>query len=128
MAVLVTGAAGFIGAATARALLDRGDDVLGIDNLNDYYYPSLKRARLYRRALTALRFLTVYGPWGRPDMAMWIFVRTLFAGEPLPVFNGGEMRRDFAYIDDIVSGVVACLDSPPADDGATKAGGSSNPH
>ena len=253
MAVLVTGAAGFIGAATARALLERGDDVVGIDNLNDYYDPALKQARLadlarrfdnrfrfeladlanadeldrvadsmdvdtivhlgaqagvryslenprayiqsnlvghanmlelarhrrprhmiyassssvyggnkslpfrvedrvdhplslyaatkkadellsesyanlYRLPLTGLRFFTVYGPWGRPDMAMWIFTRALYAGEPLPLFNGGEMRRDFTYIDDIVRGVVACLDSPPVDDGETKAGGSSSPH
>ncbi|HSR01014.1 MAG TPA: GDP-mannose 4,6-dehydratase [Sphingomicrobium sp.] len=253
MAVLVTGVAGFIGAATARVLLERGDEVVGIDNLNDYYDPSLKRARLsnlarqfdnrfrfeqidfadgsalqrvgdtveidgivhlgaqagvryslenpgvyiqsnlvghanmlelarhrhaahmvyassssvyggnkslpfrvedrvdhplslyaatkkadellsesyanlYRLPLTGLRFFTVYGPWGRPDMAMWIFTKALYAGEPLPLFNGGEMRRDFTYIDDIVRGVVACLDSPPRDDGALKAGGSVGPH
>src|SRR5438034_11118410 len=253
MAVLVTGTAGFIGAATARALLDRGDEVVGIDNLNDYYDPSLKQARLdnlgqqygnrfrfervdfsnadalrqladtydfesivhlgaqagvryslenpqayvqsnlvghcnmlelarairpkhmvyassssvyggnkslpvrvedrvdhplslyaatkkadellsesyaslYRLPATGLRFFTVYGPWGRPDMAMWIFTKALLAGEPLPLYNGGEMRRDFTYIDDIVRGVVACLDGPPADDGSTKAGGSRSPH
>jgi UDP-glucuronate 4-epimerase len=253
MAVLVTGAAGFIGAATSRALLERGEDVVGIDNLNDYYDPALKRARLsslisqydnrfrfepidfadagelqrvadsmeigaivhlgaqagvryslenpgayiqsnlvghanmlelarhrqprhmvyassssvyggnkslpfrvedrvdhplslyaatkkadellsesyaslYRLPLTGLRFFTVYGPWGRPDMAMWIFTQALYGGEPLPLFNGGEMRRDFTYIDDIVRGVIACLDSPPADDGQPKAGGSTAPH
>ena len=253
MAILVTGAAGFIGAATSRALLERGDEVVGIDNLNEYYDPALKRARLdnlardfgdrfrfervdfadadalagladtmeidgivhlgaqagvryslenpqayvqsnlvghcnmlelararrprhmvyassssvyggnkslpfrvedrvdhplslyaatkksdellsesyaslYRLPLTGLRFFTVYGPWGRPDMAMWIFTKALYAGEPLPLFNGGEMRRDFTYIDDIVRGVAACLDNPPADDGTTKAGGSSAPH
>src|SRR5437868_10369258 len=253
MAVLVTGAAGFIGAATSRALLERGDEVVGIDSLNDYYDPKLKQARLtrlqqqfgnryrferldfadadalksftdtfdiagivhlgaqagvryslenpsayvqsnlvghcnmlelarhrqvrhmvyassssvyggnkslpfrvedrvdhplslyaatkkadellsesyaslYRLPLTGLRFFTVYGPWGRPDMAMWIFTKALYAGEPLPLFNHGQMRRDFTYIDDIVRGVVACLDSPPADDGATKAGGSTSPH
>src|SRR5438309_1160286 len=253
MAVLVTGAAGFIGAATSRALLERGGEVVGIDNLNDYYDPSLKHARLkslqqqfgnrfrfdkvdfadaaalkiftdtmeiegivhlgaqagvryslenpsayvqsnlvghcnmlelarhrrprhmvyassssvygsnkilpfrvedrvdhplslyaatkkadellsesyaslYRLPLTGLRFFTVYGPWGRPDMAMWIFVKALYAGEPLPLFNGGEMRRDFTYVDDIVRGVIACLDGPPADDGEAKAGGSTAPH
>jgi UDP-glucuronate 4-epimerase len=253
MAVLVTGAAGFIGAASSRALLERGDDVVGIDNLNDYYDPALKQARLgnlqqqfgnrfrfervdfadaealksatdavdvdgiihlgaqagvryslenpqayvrsnlvghcnmlelaralqprhmvyassssvygsnkslpfrvedrvdhplslyaatkkanellsesyaslYRLPLTGLRFFTVYGPWGRPDMAMWIFLKALYAGEPLPLFNGGEMRRDFTYIDDIVRGVVACLDEPPVDDGQVKAGGSTAPH
>jgi UDP-glucuronate 4-epimerase len=253
MQVLVTGAAGFIGAATARVLLERGDEVVGIDNLNDYYDPALKRARLerlasrfdnrfrfapvdfadadalaeladrsgfdrivhlgaqagvrysienpaayvrsnlvghcnmlelarqrrsshfvyassssvygsnpslpfrvedrvdhplsmyaatkkadellsesyaslYKLPATGLRFFTVYGPWGRPDMAMWVFTKALYAGEPLPLFNRGEMRRDFTYIDDIVRGVVACLDGPPADDGAEKAGGSVSPH
>jgi UDP-glucuronate 4-epimerase len=253
MAVLVTGAAGFIGSATSRALLDRGTEVVGIDNLNDYYDPKLKEARLanlaarfdnrfrfervdfanaedlrrvtdafdievivhlgaqagvryslenpsayvqsnlvghcnmlelarhrsprhmvyassssvyggnkslpfrvedrvdhplslyaatkkadellsesysslYRIPLTGLRFFTVYGPWGRPDMAMWIFTKALYAGEPLPLFNRGEMRRDFTYIDDIVRGVIACLDGPPADDGQAKAGGSVSPH
>ena len=77
--------------------------------------------------MTGLRFFTVYGPWGRPDMAMWIFTKALFAGEPLPLYNGGEMRRDFTYIDDIVRGVIACLDGPPADDGSSKAGGSTAP-
>ncbi len=85
-------------------------------------------ASLYRLPMTGLRFFTVYGPWGRPDMAMWIFTKALFAGEPLPLYNGGEMRRDFTYIDDIVRGVIACLDGPPADDGAAKAGGSTAPH
>ena len=253
MAVLVTGAAGFIGAATARALLERGDEVVGVDNLNDYYDPALKRARLdgltrdfpdrfrferldfanadeldrvgdganlqsivhlgaqagvryslehpqayvqanlvghcnmlelarqrqvrhmvyassssvygankslpfrvedrvdhplslyaatkkadellsecyaslYRLPLTGLRFFTVYGPWGRPDMAMWIFTDALYAGKPLPLYNGGEMRRDFTYVDDIIRGVVACLDRAPRDDGSVKAGGSSASH
>src|SRR4051812_28105390 len=253
MAVLVSGAAGFIGSATSRALLERGDHVVAIDNLNDYYDPGLKQARLtrlqqqfgnrfrferldfadnqaltdfadtveidgivhlgaqagvryslenpaayvqsnlvghcnmlelararqprhmvyassssvyggnqslpfrvedrvdhplslyaatkkadelisesyaslYRLPLTGLRFFTVYGPWGRPDMAMWIFVKALYDDQPLPLFNGGEMRRDFTYIDDIVSGVIACLDNPPPDDGQVKAGGSMAPH
>jgi len=252
MAVLVTGAAGFIGAAMSRALLERGDEVVGIDNLNGYYDPKLKEARLanlegfgnrfrfgrvdfadsralneftdgiditaivhlgaqagvryslenpqayvqsnlvghcnllelarerrprhmvyassssvyggnmslpfrvedrvdhplslyaatkkadelmsesyaniYRLPLTGLRFFTAYGPWGRPDMAMWIFLKALYAGEPLPLFNGGEMRRDFTYIDDVIRGLVACLDGPPLDDGHVKAGGSTGPH
>lgn len=253
MAVLVTGTAGFIGSATARVLLDRGEDVIGIDNLNDYYDPKLKQARLgrlnrqfgnrfrfervdfsdsaalssalsdssfdrivhlgaqagvrysienpaayvrsnlvghcnmlelarsletkhfvyassssvyggneslpfrvedrvdhplslyaatkksdelisesyahlYRLPMTGLRFFTVYGPWGRPDMAMWIFTKALYEGRPLPLFNAGQMRRDFTYIDDIVRGVVACLDSPPADNGELKAGGSRATH
>ena len=85
-------------------------------------------AHLYRLPLTGLRFFTVYGPWGRPDMAMWIFTKAIFEGQPIPVFNHGDMRRDFTYVDDIVSGVVACLDSPPPDDGQLKAGGSKAPH
>jgi len=253
MAILVTGAAGFIGFHVARALAARGDAVIGVDDLNDYYPVSLKRARLealgreagerfrfaaadiaderaleaalgsaeitgivhlaaqagvryslenprayarsnlvghlnilelarqrrvpstayassssvyggntelpfrvedrvdhplslyaatkkadelmsetyahlYRLPLTGLRFFTVYGPWGRPDMAMWIFTREILAGRPIPVFNHGEMSRDFTYVDDIVAGVIACLDTPPADDGAPKAGGSTTPH
>jgi UDP-glucuronate 4-epimerase len=243
--VLVTGVAGFIGAAVARALLSRGDAVLGIDNLNDYYDPKLKHARLaeltgpdftfhpfdfaldmplagerfdriihlgaqpgvryslenprayvqsnlvghlnllelararevpmvyassssvygnnskmpfsvddrvdhpvslyaatkkadelmsetyahlYRIPLTGLRFFTVYGPWGRPDMAPWLFTKAILADEPIKVFNHGNMQRDFTYIDDIVSGVLACNDHPPADDGAEKPGGSVAPH
>ncbi len=85
-------------------------------------------AHLYRLPLTGLRFFTVYGPWGRPDMMMWIFTKKIMAGEPIPVFNNGDMYRDFTYIDDIVSGVIACLDNPPPDDGQTKAGGSCKPH
>lgn len=251
--VLVTGAAGFIGSAVSKALLARGDRVLGIDNLNDYYQVSLKRdrlqdvaahaqgrfhfveadfadraaldravagqnfdtilhlgaqagvryslqnphayvesnvmghlnmlelarhrgsmpmvyassssvyggndkvpfavddrvdhplslyaatkkadelmsetyAHLYRVPLTGLRFFTVYGPWGRPDMMMWIFTSKILAGQPIPVFNHGDMFRDFTYIDDIVAGVVACLDNPPADDGALKPGGGTKSH
>ena len=253
MTILVTGAAGFIGFNVANALMARGERVVGIDSLNDYYDPALKQARLaalrgrhgnafafeqvdfgdqqaledfaarhifdrivhlgaqagvgyslvnpqayvrsnllgqvnmlelararsirhfvyassssvyggnqtlpfrvedrvdnpvslyaatkkadelmgesyshlFRLPMTGLRFFTVYGPWGRPDMAMWIFAKALFEGSPLKVNNGGEMRRDFTYIDDIVRGVVACLDGAPADDGATKAGGSRSPH
>ena len=253
MRVLITGVAGFIGAELAARLLARGDEVVGIDNLNDYYQVSLKEARLarlrgeggerfvfhkldfadyallartladepferivhlgaqagvrysienphayvqsnlvghlnlleiarhrgvghmvyassssvyggndklpfavedradhpvslyaatkradelmsetyahlYRLPLTGLRFFTVYGPWGRPDMMLWNFTRRILAGESIPVFNHGDMYRDFTYIDDIVSGVVAALDHPPADDGKEKAGGSVKPH
>ena len=253
MTVLVTGAAGFIGAASSRRLLERGEAVIGIDNLNDYYQVSLKLdrrdalladfgdqftfieqdfadrdglervleglqfdrilhlgaqpgvryslenphayvqsnlvghlnmlelarhrgvahmayassssvyganakipfavedrvdhplslyaatkkadelmseayAHLYRLPLTGLRFFTVYGPWGRPDMMPWIFTRKILAGEPIQVFNYGEMWRDFTYIDDIVAGTVAALDRPPLDDGSVKAGGSEKPH
>jgi len=253
MSVLVTGAAGFIGFHLVRALIARGERVIGIDNLNDYYAVSLKRdrlaaiaaeagnrfafhqvdfadmaaldaalagdavervvhlgaqagvrysienphayvqsnlvghlnllefarhrqlghmvyassssvyggntklpfavedrtdhpvslyaatkradelisesyAHLYRLPQTGLRFFTVYGPWGRPDMMMWIFTQKILAGEPIPVFNQGEMARDFTYIDDIIAGVIAALDNPPADDGEQKAGGSAKPH
>jgi UDP-glucuronate 4-epimerase len=253
MTLLVTGVAGFIGSHVAKALLERGEQVIGIDNLNDYYEPALKQARLerinaahgnafsfeqvdfgdqeaveafarphrfdrivhlgaqagvryslvdpqayvrsnlmgqinmlelarnrevehfvyassssvyggnetlpfrvedrvdhpislyaatkksgelmsesyahlFRIPMTGLRFFTVYGPWGRPDMAIYIFTRALFEGRPLTIFNSGEMRRDFTYIDDIVRGVLACIDGPPADDGEVKAGGSKNPH
>ena len=239
MRVLVTGAAGFIGAALSTALLARGDDVAGADNLNDYYYVGLKEARLarleahpkfsfaridiadtaalsevfagggftqvvhlaaqagvrysienphayadgnlagflnvlegcrhsrtghlvfassssvygasvtspfsendsvdhpvslyaatkkanelmahsyahlYRLPCTGLRFFTVYGPWGRPDMAYYKFTRGILAGEPIPVYNHGDMARDFTYIDDIVEGVVRILDRPAAPD------------
>lgn len=85
-------------------------------------------AHLYRLPLTGLRFFTVYGPWGRPDMMMWLFTDAILAGRPIKLFNGGEMWRDFTYIDDIVSGVVAALDNPPPDDGQPKAGGSLKPH
>ena len=69
-------------------------------------------AHLYRLPSTGLRFFTVYGPWGRPDMALFIFTRAILAGKPIPVFNHGEMWRDFSYIDDIVNGVLRALDRP----------------
>ena len=233
MKILVTGIAGFIGAATAAALLERGDEVVGLDNLNDYYDVTLKQARLqrleghrnfhfikadlsdreavealfsnhgpervvhlgaqasvryslenprayidsnivgffnileacqrgnvahlvfassssvygantsmpysvhdnvdhplnlyaaskkaneliahtyahlYRLPVTGLRFFTVYGPWGRPDMAPLLFTRKILAGEPLDVHNFGKHARDFTYIDDVVAGVLRTLD------------------
>jgi UDP-glucuronate 4-epimerase len=70
-------------------------------------------AHLYAIPLTGLRFFTVYGPWGRPDMAMWLFTSAILAGEPIKVFNHGDMKRDFTYIDDIVAGVVAATDRVP---------------
>jgi UDP-glucuronate 4-epimerase len=85
-------------------------------------------AHLYRLPQTGLRFFTVYGPWGRPDMAMWLFTDAILLGRPIQVFNGGDMRRDFTYVDDIVAGVLGCLDNPPSDDGVIKAGGSHGPH
>jgi len=240
LSILVTGAAGFIGYHVARALLDRGDRVVGVDNLNSYYDVRLKQARLAQlegrqgftfhradladreavggilaahreiRAIvhlaaqagvrysmqdpwsyvssnlmghlvileaarhmshcqhlvyassssvyganrklpfseadrvdtplslyaatkradelmshayshlygipqTGLRFFTVYGPWGRPDMAYFSFARAITLGEPITVYDGGALRRDFTYIDDIVAGIVGCLDQPPSD-------------
>jgi UDP-glucuronate 4-epimerase len=78
------------------------------DELLSYSY-----AHLYGLPQTGLRFFTVYGPWGRPDMALWIFTKAILAGEPIPVFNNGEMLRDFTYIDDIVSGVLAVAGGTP---------------
>ena len=72
-------------------------------------------AQLYKIPLTGLRFFTVYGPWGRPDMAYYLFTKKILAEEPIPVFNNGEMRRDFTYIDDIVTGLLSCLIKPPSD-------------
>ena len=239
MRVLVTGAAGFIGSALSARLLARGDQVLGFDNLNDYYDPTLKQARLARLSpqpgfsfvkasledraalesafsafkpqrvvnlaaqagvryslenphayidsnivgftnileacrhggvehlvyassssvyganrklpfsvqdpvdhpvslyaatkkanelmahtyshlfalpTTGLRFFTVYGPWGRPDMALFLFTRKILAGEPIEVFNHGKHTRDFTYVDDIVEGVMRTLDRVPGPD------------
>lgn len=233
MKVLVTGAAGFIGSFVAAKLLERGDEVVGLDNLNDYYDVNLKRARLeklrahdqfsfekldladrsgmeqlfrreglqrvvhlaaqagvrysienphvyvdsnvlgtlhvlegcrhhevehlvyastssvygantampfsvhqnvdhplslyaatkkanelmahtystlYRLPTTGLRFFTVYGPWGRPDMALFLFTRNILAGKPIDVFNFGNHKRDFTYVDDIAEGIVHALD------------------
>ena len=234
MKILVTGAAGFIGYHTSERLLARGDEVVGLDNLNDYYDPALKLARverlqkhrgfrfvkldladragmpelfaherfdrvvhlgaqagvryslqnplayvdsnvvgtanilegcrhhgvqhlvyastssvygantkmpfsvhhnvdhplsfyaatkkatelmahtysyLYGLPTTGLRFFTVYGPWGRPDMALFLFTKNILAGKPIDVFNHGHHRRDFTYVDDIVSGIVGALDN-----------------
>jgi UDP-glucuronate 4-epimerase len=233
MKILVTGAAGFIGSTTARRLLARGDEVVGLDNLNDYYDVNLKKARLallekeprfrfvlldlanregmealfkagrfdrvihlgaqagvrysiqnphiyvdsnvvgtlnvlegcrhhgvahlvyastssvygantkmpfsvhqnvdhplslyaatkkanelmahtyaslYGLPVTGLRFFTVYGPWGRPDMALFLFTKAILDGKPIDVFNYGKHRRDFTYVDDIVGGIVAAVD------------------
>nr|GFA38556.1 UDP-glucuronate 4-epimerase 3-like [Tanacetum cinerariifolium] len=98
----------------------RGDGVLGLDNFNDYYEPSLKRARqaLQERSgvyvVEGLRFFTVYGPWGRPDMAYFFFTKDILKGKPIPIFEGanhGTVARDFTYIDDIVKGCLGALDT-----------------
>jgi UDP-glucuronate 4-epimerase len=73
-------------------------------------------AHLYRTPCTGLRFFTVYGPWGRPDMALFKFTRGILEGSPITVFNGGDMIRDFTYVDDIVEGVVRVIDRPAAPD------------
>ena len=87
-------------------------------------------SHLYRLPTTGLRFFTVYGPWGRPDMALFKFTKAILAGEPIPVFNYGKHRRDFTYIDDIVEGVIRVLDKPaepnPEWDGANPDPGTSN--
>lgn len=70
-------------------------------------------AHLYRIPVTGLRFFTVYGPFGRPDMALFLFTKAIMVGEPISVFNYGKMRRDFTYIDDVVSGILAVLERPP---------------
>lgn len=75
-------------------------------------------SHLYNMPQTGLRFFTVYGPWGRPDMSLFIFTKAIVAGEKLPVFNHGQMKRDFTYVDDIVTGVVGALAHPPARDDA----------
>jgi UDP-glucuronate 4-epimerase len=69
-------------------------------------------SHLFKLPTTALRFFTVYGPWGRPDMAMWLFARAIIAGEPIKLFNHGKMQRDFTYIDDVVESVVRLIDRP----------------
>ena len=73
-------------------------------------------AHLHRLPQTGLRFFTVYGPWGRPDMAYYSFARAIVAAEPITLYDGGPRRRDFTYIDDIVAGVIGCLDRPPEGD------------
>ncbi len=73
-------------------------------------------SHLFNIPQTGLRFFTVYGPWGRPDMALFIFTKAICENKPLPVFNNGDMKRDFTYIDDIVSGIIGVLEVPPNKD------------
>jgi len=76
-------------------------------------------AHLFGLPQTGLRFFTVYGPWGRPDMAYYSFARAIVAGEPITLYDDGRLKRDFTYIDDIAAGVVGCLDKPPLDEAPT---------
>lgn len=85
-------------------------------------------AHLFRIPQTGLRFFTVYGPWGRPDMAVWKFTEAVLQGRTIDVYNHGDMLRDFTFIDDIVNGVVLALDHPPEDDNREKPGGFTTPH
>jgi UDP-glucuronate 4-epimerase len=85
------------------------------DELLAYAY-----AHLYALPQTGLRFFTVYGPWGRPDMAYYSFARAIMAGAPITVYDGGRLRRDFTYVDDIVAGVLGCLDKPPSGPAPTR--------
>lgn len=85
-------------------------------------------AHLFRIPQTGLRFFTVYGPWGRPDMAVWKFTDAVLKGRPIDVYNHGDMLRDFTFIDDIVNGIILALDAPPPDDGKPKPGGFTTPH
>lgn len=78
-------------------------------------------AHLYRIPVTGLRFFTVYGPWGRPDMAYWIFTKAILEGRPVNLFNAGQMRRDFTYIDDVVEAIVRLIDQPAAPNPAWRA-------
>lgn len=85
-------------------------------------------AHLYRIPQTGLRFFTVYGPWGRPDMAVWKFTAAILEGRPIELYNEGDMSRDFTFIDDVAGSVVDILGRPPKDDGGEKPGGSLAPH
>jgi UDP-glucuronate 4-epimerase len=102
------------------AVADRTDSPLALYGATKKAMELMSHAysHLYRLPLTGLRFFTVYGPWGRPDMAAYIFTRKIVADEPISVFNHGDMRRDFTYIDDVVAGVLGCLDMPPKDEGS----------
>ncbi len=85
-------------------------------------------AHLYRIPQTGLRFFTVYGPWGRPDMAVWKFTAAILEGRPIELYNCGDMSRDFTFIDDVAGSIVDILARPPKDDGDEKPGGSLAPH
>src|SRR5437764_364102 len=111
MKVLVTGCAVFLGFHREKRLLERDD---AVDHPLQFY-AATKRANelmahayshLFRLPTTGLRFFTVYGPWGRPDMALFIFTKNILEGRPIDLFNFGKHVRDFTYVDDIVDGIV----------------------
>lgn len=120
----------FVYASSSSVYGEAGEGPLSVDARADRpisLYAATKRsgelmagsyAHLYRVPTTGLRLFTVYGPWGRPDMAAWLFTAAILERRPIRVFNGGALRRDFTYIDDLVAGVLAVLDRPPAGDGA----------
>ena len=117
-------------AAQPSSLTDRVDHPISLyaatkkaDELMSETY-----AHLYRIPQTGLRFFTVYGPWGRPDMAVWKFTAAILEGRPIELYNNGDMSRDFTFIDDVAGSVVDILACPPADDGTEKPGGSLSPH
>ena len=130
----------FVYASSSSVYGQAGEGALSTTQRTDHpvsLYAATKRAdelmtesyaHLYRLPATGLRFFTVYGPWGRPDMAAWLFTAAILEDRPIAVFNGGALRRDFTYVDDVIAGVVAALDRPPADDRAVKPGGSVSPH
>jgi UDP-glucuronate 4-epimerase len=99
---------------------------VGVDHPLQFYAATKKAnelmahsySHLYRLPTTGLRFFTVYGPWGRPDMALFLFARAILEGKPINVFNHGNHTRDFTYVDDIVAGVIRALDRPAQPDPA----------
>jgi UDP-glucuronate 4-epimerase len=123
----IDGFAGIVYASSSSVYGGNGKQPFSVDDRVDRpvsVYAATKRsceliaevyARLYGLPATGLRFFTVYGPWGRPDMAYYLFTRAIIAGEPIRVFNNGRMARDFTYIDDIVAGTLAAHDRLPAD-------------
>ena len=130
MKVLITGMAGFIGFHLARRMVELGYRVFGIDKLNRYYaadhpvslYAATERANelmahsyshLFGIPSTGLRFFTVYRPWGHPDMALFSFTRAILNGEPIDLYNHGNMERDVTYVGDVVEAVLRVIDRPP---------------
>ncbi|MGP4951920.1 NAD-dependent epimerase [Psychrobacter sp. T6-1] len=105
-------------AKTPFSVTDRVDNPISLYAATKKANESMTHAysHLYNLPATGLRFFTVYGPWGRPDMALFKFTKAIFEGSPIDIYNNGEMQRDFTYIDDIVEGIVRLLDMPPKSD------------